>query len=198
MAGHCIAMLRILCLKAALQATVTSPEFQELRAFEDIARVLLKEEFWTCLYLMCRALCAPMRVLRLADQKVAAMDKLHYFLCQANVMLPRYLQEAEHHSTNLLSDGIRKVIEDTTDLASETVEKEAGTDKSEVECDINDDDKEEASNDDDDAEVSAATIGHGATVNGFYSFVAGTSNRALFQILLQRMMPFPPNGQVIM
>ena len=32
-------MLRLLCLKPALQATVTSPEFKDLRAFEEIARV---------------------------------------------------------------------------------------------------------------------------------------------------------------
>ena len=67
MAGHCIALLRLLRLKRALQATVTSPECQELRAFGEIARVLLKEEFWTYLFLMCRAIYAPMRVLR--DQK---------------------------------------------------------------------------------------------------------------------------------
>ena len=140
MAGHCIALLRILRLKHALQATVTSAEFQELRAFGEIATVILKEEFWTYLFVMCRALYAPMRVLRLADQKVAAMDKLYYFLCQANVMLPRYLNEAEHHAANLMTEGIKTVIEDTTttDLANAKVEEEE-MDESEIESGSDDD-----------------------------------------------------------
>ena len=154
MAGHCIALLRILSLKQALQATVTSPEFQELRAFGEIARVLLKEEFWMYLFLMCRAIYAPMRVLRLADQKVAAMDKLYYFLCQANVMLPRYLNEAEHHATNLMTEGIKTVIKDTTDLASAKVEEEE-MDKSEIESGSEDGEEDDDSSDCDVDEVRA-------------------------------------------
>ena len=145
MAGHQIALLRILCLKPALLVTVTSPEFKELNVFQEIGRVLLKDEFWVYLFLMCRALYAPMRVLRLADQKVAAMDKLHFFVCQANSVMPRYLAEAEHHSTELLTAGIKSVLADKTDLASDTVdsEEEDGNDESEAEESEEEDDSDD-------------------------------------------------------
>ena len=122
MAGHHIALLRVLRLKPALQATVTSPEFQELRAFQDIARVVLADSFWVYLFLMCHALYAPLRVLRLADEKVSAMDKLHFFVKQASRIVPKYLLEAEHHSAHL-TESMKTIIEDTTDLASEDVEE---------------------------------------------------------------------------
>lgn len=127
MAGVHIALLRVLRLKPALQATVTSPEFKELRAFEDIARVLLTESFWVYVFLMCRGLYAPMRVLRLADQKVAAMDKLQFFVMQANRVMPKYLLQAEHHADSL-TDGIKSVIQNTTDLASQVVESDSEDD----------------------------------------------------------------------
>ena len=155
MAGHQIALLRILRLKPALQATVTSPEFKDLCVFEEIARVLLKDEFWVYLFLMCRALYAPMRVLRLADQKVAAMDKLHFFVCQANSIMPRYLAEAEHHSTDLLTAAIEAVLADETDLASEVVDAEDddGSDVSEV-VEL----EEEAESDDEDMVSTTALM----------------------------------------
>lgn len=144
MAGHQIALLRILRLKPALQATVTSPEFQELGAFQEIGRVLLKDEFWVYLFLMCRSLYAPMRVLRLADMKVAAMDKLHFFVCQANTIMARFLKEAENHSTNLLTPGIRAVLADKTDLASQTVDED-----DDEEDDSDDSELEDASDEED-------------------------------------------------
>ena len=156
MAGHHIALLRILRLKAALQATVTSVEFQQLNAFQDIARVLMAEEFWVYLFLMCRALYAPMRLLRLADQKVPAMDKLHYFVMQANRIMPKYLFEAEHHSASL-TEGIKDIIKDTTDLASQKVEgEEQGEDEVEYDVDSDDDDDNEEMSDDDDSESAVS------------------------------------------
>lgn len=131
MAGHHIALLRLLRLKKALQATVTCPQFQDLNAFQDIARILLNTDLWVYLFIMCRALYAPMRVLHLADQKVAAMDKLHYFVMQANQIMPKYLKEAECHF-NLLSLGMKKVIDDTTDLASEVVEEQESDEDLEI------------------------------------------------------------------
>ena len=131
MAGIHIALLRVLRLKPALQATVTSPKFKELRAFQGIATVLLTDSFWVYVFLMCRALYAPMRVLRLADQKVPAMDKLLYFVRQTNHIMPKYLREAEHHAKSL-TDGLMEVIRDEKDLASEVVDSD-GDDDSEDE-----------------------------------------------------------------
>ena len=156
MAGHQIALLRILRLKPALQATVTSPEFKALDIFQEVGRVLLKDEFWVYLFLMCRALYAPMRVLRLADQKVAAMDKLHFFVCQANSVMPRYLAEAEHHMNELVTDGIKAVLADKTDLASEVVDAEEEDDSDESEAEELEEEDDWFSDDDEDM-VSSTT-----------------------------------------
>jgi hypothetical protein len=77
MAGHFIANLRILRLKSALQATVTSSEWTALNMFGEVEGLILTESFWVYLFLMCRSIYAPMRVLHLADQKVSALEKLH-------------------------------------------------------------------------------------------------------------------------
>ena len=69
MAGEHIALLRLLRLKDALKSTVTSAEFLELNDFKATAAVIGNDNFWKYLFLMCCALYAPMRVLRLADQK---------------------------------------------------------------------------------------------------------------------------------
>lgn len=121
MAGNLIAMLRVLRLKAALQATVTSPEFQALGAFLDLSRVIMTEDFWTLLFIMCRVVYPQMRILRLADQKVPAMDKLAYFIYQAERLTPKFLAEAEQHIPKL-SEGIMEIIDSTDDLASEEVD----------------------------------------------------------------------------
>ena len=130
MAGHQIALLRVLRLKPVCQAAVTSPEFKDLGIFQEIARVLLCDAFWVYLFLMCRPLYPPMRVLRLADQKIAAMDKLHFYVCQTNTLTPRYLAEAEQHSAQLLTDAIVAVLADTTDLASIGVDDDEDDDAS--------------------------------------------------------------------
>jgi hypothetical protein len=80
MAGEHIALLRLLRLKNALRATITSKEFVDLRVFPKQSTILMSDDFWMYLFAMCRALYAPMRVLRLADQKTPAMDKLLYFV----------------------------------------------------------------------------------------------------------------------
>ena len=63
---------------------------------------------------MCRALYAPMRVLRLADQKKPAMDKLFYYLSQTDRMLPKYLGDVEERLASLLSDATINTIDSST------------------------------------------------------------------------------------
>ena len=65
------------------------------------------------LFTMCCVLYAPMRILRLADQKVVAMDKLYFYVLQAERMLPKYLAEAID-AEYLISPRLRAVLEDTT------------------------------------------------------------------------------------
>jgi hypothetical protein len=59
-AGEHIALLRLLRLSNALRVTITSKEFLNLRVFHTVTSVLNDPEFWTWLFVMCRALYAPM------------------------------------------------------------------------------------------------------------------------------------------
>jgi len=68
MAGKHIAILQLLWLTNALLLTINSNEFIELCAFQSVCQVLMNPDFWKWIFVMCRALYAPMRVLRLADQ----------------------------------------------------------------------------------------------------------------------------------
>ncbi len=43
-----------------------------------------------------------MRILRLADQKISAMDKLHYYVCQMEQLLAKYVKIAEGDSGHIL------------------------------------------------------------------------------------------------
>ena len=123
MGGYQIALLRVLRLKDALQATVTSTEFKNMKQFAAIAYVLLQDEFWQYLFVMCRALYAPMRLLRLSDQKIPAMDKLYFFVLQTERMIEKWMKVAQAKH-NLLSDGMLKILGDTDDTASEVVESD--------------------------------------------------------------------------
>jgi len=114
MAGEHIALLRLLWLRNALRVTITSKEFLDLRVFHTVTSVLNDPEFWTWLFVMCRALYAPMRVLRLADQKNPAMDKLFYYVSQTDRMLPKSLGEVQERSARLLSDATINAIDTST------------------------------------------------------------------------------------
>ena len=103
MAGEHIALLRLLRLKDALRSTIMSKEFIDLRIFHADCNVLMNPDFWNVLFVMARALYAPMRVLRLADQKVPAMDKLYYYVLQTDRMLPLYIADAEKITAKFFS-----------------------------------------------------------------------------------------------
>ncbi len=63
MAGEHMALLRLLRLRNALRATITSKEFLDLRVFHTVTSALNDPEFWMWFFVMCCALYAPMRVL---------------------------------------------------------------------------------------------------------------------------------------
>ena len=123
MAGFLICMLRVLRLKKPLQSTVTSPEFAQLNAFQDLAKVIMDEDMWVWLFLMTRGVYAMMRILRLADQKTAAMDKLFYYIKQADRIAPLYLAQAETYH-NKLSIDVLSVMSSTDDLASQILDND--------------------------------------------------------------------------
>ena len=58
--------------------------------------------------------------------------------------MARFLKEAENHSTNLLTPGIRAVLADKTDLASQTVDED-----DDEEDDSDDSELEDASDEED-------------------------------------------------
>jgi hypothetical protein len=152
MAGEHIALLRLLRLKNALQATITSKEFMDLKVFHSVTQILLNPEFWKYLYVMCRALYAPMRVLRLADQKSAAMDKLYYYVLQTDRMLEKYITDAEERADLLLTQNTREAM-DTTQPAgtSDAEEEEDDFDEDSDGEDVDADDTESVDSDIDDS-----------------------------------------------
>jgi len=83
MAGHIIALLRLLRLQKALVATVTDSTLVDLPAAERVppafTNLFLDETFWNTIKALCRALYPVLRLLRLCDTKEPAMDKLYYF-----------------------------------------------------------------------------------------------------------------------
>ena len=79
-----------------------------------------------------------MRVLRLADQKTPTMDKLYFYVLQADAMLPKYLGDLDNHSNGFLS---------STTIASMSSVPSAGDSDSEDNEDSSDD-----SDEDDDSE----------------------------------------------
>ena len=103
MAGEHIALLRLLRLRNALKATVTSKEFMDLKLFKDASDIVMCDDFWKYLFVVCRALYAPMRVLRLADQKIPAMDKLYFYVLQTDSMLPKWLGDLDGRSNSFLN-----------------------------------------------------------------------------------------------
>jgi hypothetical protein len=110
MAGEHIALLCLLRLCSALKATVTSKEFIDLKAFKDASEIVMMDDFWSYVFVLCRTLYAPMQVLCLADQKTPAMDKLYFYTLQTDIMLPKYLSELEKQSNNFLSTTMARVM----------------------------------------------------------------------------------------
>jgi hypothetical protein len=104
MGGELISLLRLLRLKDALRSTINSKEFLNLNNFKEECCVLNYDNFWMYLFLMCRVLYAPMRVLRLADQQTVSMDKLYFYVLQTDRMLIKWLPDCKNKSTELLRD----------------------------------------------------------------------------------------------
>jgi hypothetical protein len=143
MAGEQIALTRLLRLRDALKSTINSKEFMDLNNFKPETFVLNNDNFWLYLFVMCRALYAPMHVLRLADQQVPGMEKLYYYVLQTDRMLLRWLLDAEIRVSALCHDGTYNAMTNT----DEYVFAEEAADSS------GDDDEEEDSDGDDDCLV---------------------------------------------
>ena len=105
-------LLCVLCLKDALQAKVTSAEFNELKSSETLVYALLQDELGQYLFVMCHALYVPMCLLCLANQKVPSMYTLYFFILQSERMTKKWIGDAEGKN-NLLAGGLKDIIEET-------------------------------------------------------------------------------------
>ncbi len=139
MAGEQIALTCLLRLRDALKSTINSKEFMDLNNLKPETFVLNNDNFWLYLFVMCRALYAPMAVLRLADQQVPGMEKLYHYILQTDWMLLRWLPDAEIRVSALRCNGTYNTMTNT----DEYVFDEEAADSS------GNDDEEEDSDDDD-------------------------------------------------
>ena len=141
MGGELISLLRLLRLKDALRSTINSKEFLDLNNFKEECCVLNNDNFWMYLFLMCRVLYAPMRVLRLADQQTASMDKLYFYVLQTDRMLIKWLPDCKKKSTELLRDTSLGQVMTNCDA-----DIDWGSNKEEI---VDNEDNDEGSDDDD-------------------------------------------------
>ena len=92
MAGYIIAFLRLLRLKGAMESILLDPSFLRLKVASDmkkITSILHNSDFWKALLCITTGTFAPLRLLRLANQKVPAMDKLHFFVLKTAAMVEK-------------------------------------------------------------------------------------------------------------
>ena len=88
MGGHFIAFIRLLRLKAAMNSCIISAEFKQLKIDRNIILTVVGSDgFWSFLFEVVRAVFPVLCLLRLADQRGAAMDKLYYCVRQTDKLL---------------------------------------------------------------------------------------------------------------
>jgi hypothetical protein len=104
MAGELIGLLRVLRLRNILRVTIASKELKDIwgKTCQREIIVLENNEFWEFPFTLCHSLYAPMGILQLADQKIPTMDKLHYYVCQTDKLLAKYVKIAEVDSGHIL------------------------------------------------------------------------------------------------
>jgi hypothetical protein len=104
MAGELIRLDHLLRLRDILRATIASKKFKDIweKTFWREVVVLENNEFWKYLFTLCCSLYAPMHIFQLADQKIPMMDKLHYYVCQMDKLLAKYVKIAEVDSDHIL------------------------------------------------------------------------------------------------
>jgi hypothetical protein len=133
-----------------------------------------------------------MRELRLVDQKIPAMDKLHFYVCQTDTNLLKYLHQASTNAqlctySRILSlmstceKGVDKDNDDDEDLSPDNEVDDGASkfsvdsDKSELEDTDNEDNEEVASGDDGDDMINFVNetigAGHGQLRQVQYVFI---------------------------
>ena len=201
MGGEHISLLCLLRLKDALRSTINSKEFLDLNNFKEECCVLNNDNFWMYLFLMCRVLYAPMRVLRLADQQMALMDKLYFYVLQTDWILLKWLPDCKKKSTELLRDtSLGQVMTSCdTDIDwgsnKEEIVDDEDDDEGLQESDDNDSsleiyDEEDNSDDDDDM---ACDLHHPAQVSLCASLIVNCLLNLLISFLVTKVTLICPS-----
>ena len=84
MGGECLQLLRVFRLKDVLCDCITSKVFLELKEFQYIVPIIKSEAYWDFHFAVIQALYPLYRLLRLADMKDAAIDKVKYYVMQVD------------------------------------------------------------------------------------------------------------------
>lgn len=87
MAGEVLQFLRVFRLKTTLQACTRDPVFVDYKKFGFLADIFNSTQFWKCLFAIIQAIYPVYRILRIADTMVGGMDKLYYYVQQADRLL---------------------------------------------------------------------------------------------------------------
>jgi len=123
MAGCPIGFLQLLRLRPVIEAMIADPVWKAPTALTEL---LKNDAFWHALCVISRATFGALRLLRLCDMQVAAMDKLHGFVikCQDQFQQPDRIAElntaawnANTHTTEMhkwihmhFCDGQKKTV----------------------------------------------------------------------------------------
>ena len=82
MAGYWYGMMRALCLKSCLEATVDLPAHVQLPMTRRMTNAVIdvkSHKVWNALYVLCKVAHGPLLTLRYSDAGEAAMDKVYYW-----------------------------------------------------------------------------------------------------------------------
>ena len=94
---------------------MASPEYVALKVDPRVTKVIKSEVFWRVIFELCKACYPPLRLLRICDQRMLAMDQLFYFVRQKDAKA-----DAAEESLNKLDigehDDIDELVKDLKNL----------------------------------------------------------------------------------
>jgi hypothetical protein len=98
--GISLRLLRLLRNKPACESTFASPKFIRLQVEVDLVAVIKKPCFWKGVLALSRTVFAALCLLRLADKKVPAMDKLYFYVGKTDDALLSAVDDFNDESTS--------------------------------------------------------------------------------------------------
>ena len=82
MAGYIRDFLCMARLKPVCMSMLADPEYVSLKIDPRVTRLIQSEVFWNVNFELCQAAYPGLRLLRICDQRMPAMDQLYYFVRQ--------------------------------------------------------------------------------------------------------------------